>query len=60
MSTKRFTELLNIINESEEEFNKFYEKGNNAAGTRIRKAMLELKNLGQEIRTEIQSIKNKG
>ena len=37
---------------------KFYEKGNGAAGTRVRKSMQELKGLAQEIRSEVTSKKN--
>ena len=33
--------------------------GNQAAGTRVRKGMQDLKNLAQEIRVEVQDIKNK-
>jgi hypothetical protein len=36
---------------------KFYEKGNKAAGTRLRKGMQELKKLAQEIRVEVQERK---
>ena len=32
--------------------------GNKSAGTRIRKAMQEIKVLAQEVRLEVQSIKN--
>lgn len=42
----------------EEDFAKFYDKSNQAAGTRVRKGMQELKNLAQDIRVEIQDIKN--
>jgi hypothetical protein len=42
----------------EADFEKFYDKGNQAAGTRVRKGMQELKNLAQEIRVEVQTIKN--
>ncbi|HEY0654889.1 MAG TPA: histone H1, partial [Chryseosolibacter sp.] len=38
---------------------KFYNKGNSAAGTRVRKGMQDLKNLAQAIRSEVQDIKNK-
>ena len=38
----------------------FDEKGNNAAGTRVRKAMQNLKELAQEIRVEVQKIKSDG
>ncbi len=41
-----------------EEFEKFYDQKNKSAGTRVRKGMQELKNLAQEIRTEVQNIKN--
>ncbi|MDX1522983.1 MAG: histone H1, partial [Anaerolineae bacterium] len=37
---------------------KFIDEGNKAAGTRVRKAMLELKNKAQDIRKEVQDIKN--
>lgn len=43
----------------EDDFNKFYDKQNQAAGTRVRKGMQDLKNLAQEIRIEVQDIKNK-
>ncbi|MEM8940015.1 MAG: histone H1 [Bacteroidota bacterium] len=56
---KRFEELKSMMNSLEEDFEKFYDKGNNAAGTRVRKGMQELKNLAQEIRLEVQDIKNK-
>ena len=32
--------------------------GNNTAGTRIRKAMQEIKTLAQQVRAEVQTIKN--
>ena len=43
----------------ERRFGKFYDGGNKAAGTRVRKGMLELKNFAQEVRVEVQEIKNK-
>jgi len=42
----------------EGDFEKFYDKKNSAAGTRVRKGMQELKNLAQSIRTEVQNAKN--
>lgn len=42
----------------ESDFEKFYDKKNSAAGTRVRKGMQELKNLAQSIRTEVQNAKN--
>jgi hypothetical protein len=57
---KRFNEIKDLVMSLESDFEKFYDKGNNAAGTRVRKGMQELKNLSQEIRVEVQDIKNKG
>jgi hypothetical protein len=42
----------------EADFEKFYDKNNQAAGTRVRKGMQDLKNLAQEIRLEVQNMKN--
>ncbi len=42
----------------EGDFDKFYDKGNAAAGTRVRKGMQDLKNMAQDIRKEVQDIKN--
>jgi hypothetical protein len=56
----RFSEVKNLVMSLEGDFEKFYEKGNQAAGTRVRKGMQELKNLAQDIRTEVQDKKNAG
>lgn len=56
----RFVELKGIVNSLEDDFAKFYEKGNKAAGTRVRKGMQELKDLAQTIRLEVQKAKNAG
>lgn len=42
----------------EDDFEKFYDKKNQAAGTRVRKGMQDMKNLAQEIRVEVQEMKN--
>jgi len=54
----RFSEVKDLILSLEGDFEKFYEKGNQAAGTRVRGGMQALKTLAQEIRTEIQDKKN--
>lgn len=54
----RFNEVQNLVNSLEADFEKFYEKGNNAAGTRVRKGMQALKTLAQDVRIEVQSKKN--
>lgn len=53
----RFQELKDLIGTFEKDFIKFYDKGNKSAGTRVRKAMNELKRKAQEIRKEVQEIK---
>ncbi|MCG8388540.1 MAG: histone H1 [Cytophagales bacterium] len=55
----RHDELKNLVQSLEADFEKFYDKGNNAAGTRVRKGMQDLKNIAQEIRVQVQDIKNK-
>ncbi|MFT5913783.1 MAG: hypothetical protein ACJAWV_003633 [Flammeovirgaceae bacterium] len=54
----RFEELKNLVTEMDGDFSKFYEQENQAAGTRVRKGMQDLKNLAQEIRLQVQEIKN--
>lgn len=54
----RFSEVQDLVNSLEGDFEKFYDKGNQAAGTRVRKGMQELKNLAQDIRVDVQNKKN--
>ena len=54
----RFSEVQNLVNSLEGDFEKFYDKGNNAAGTRVRKGMQALKTLAQDVRVEVQGKKN--
>ena len=56
----RLDELKNFIATLEEDFHKFYEKGNAAAGTRARKGLQGLKRLASDIRNDIQSKKQEG
>ncbi len=56
---KKFEELKALIATLDDDADKFYNKENNAAGTRLRKAMQDLKAIAQDIRTEVQDIKNK-
>ncbi len=54
----KFSELKNYVDELEADFEKFYSKANKAAGTRVRKAMQDLKKMAQEIRVDVQERKN--
>lgn len=56
---QKFQELKDLIASLEGDADKFYNKGNSAAGTRVRKGMQELKNIAQAIRAEVQELKNK-
>lgn len=56
----KFSEVKNLVMSLEADFEKFYDKGNQAAGTRVRKGMQDLKNLAQAIRTQVQDKKNAG
>ena len=53
-----FDELQNVINDCQTDVTKIVE-GNNSAGTRVRKAMQEVKRLAQDVRVEVQEQKNK-
>ena len=53
-----FGKLKDLVMALEGDFEKFYDKKNSAAGTRVRKGMQELKNMAQSIRTEVQDAKN--
>jgi len=54
----KFSKVRDLVMSLEGDFEKFYEKGNSAAGTRVRKGMQDLKNLAQELRKEVQDMKN--
>lgn len=56
----RVSELQGLVEGVSVEMEKFYDKGNKAAGTRARKGLQDLKKLAQEIRLEIQEKKNAG
>ena len=58
---KMLDDLEDLVYASRDELEKFEEqgRGSKAAGTRVRKAMLDIKKLAQEIRVAIQEIKNK-
>ena len=53
-----FDELQDAVNDCQTDVTKFID-GNNSAGTRVRKAMQEIKKLAQFVRVEVQEQKNK-
>ncbi len=56
---EKFEELKALIASIQDDADKFYNKANSAAGTRVRKGMQDLKNIAQAIRAEVQDLKNK-
>jgi len=50
---EKFEDLKAKLAEIESEAEKFYTKGNKAAGTRLRKGLQDIKNLAQEIRVDV-------
>ncbi|AZI24092.1 histone H1 [Pedobacter sp. G11] len=55
---EKFEKVKELVSAIEADATKFYDGGNGAAGTRVRKAMQDLKVLAQEIRAEVTEKKN--
>jgi hypothetical protein len=55
---EKFGKVKELIASIEADADKFYNKANSAAGTRVRKGMQDLKVLATEIRKEITDKKN--
>lgn len=56
---EKFQKVKELIAAVEADATAFYEKGNKAAGTRVRNAMQQLKVAASDIRKEVTEIKNK-
>lgn len=54
----KFKQLQSLVQGIEADADKFYNNGNGAAGTRVRKALQEIKGLAHEIRKDVTEIKN--
>lgn len=54
----RFEELKKLVEAAEVDFEKFYDKEVNAAGTRVRKHCQALAALCKEVRKEVTELKN--
>tara|TARA_A100001515_G_scaffold80209_1_gene63640 strand:+ start:793 stop:984 length:192 start_codon:yes stop_codon:yes gene_type:complete len=55
--TKLYNQMLVNLEKGINDLDKFNE-GNKAAGTRVRKNMQDIKNLAQQVRVEVQEMKN--
>lgn len=51
---EKFSDLQKKLDDMKTDIEKFYSKGQNAAGTRLRKSLNELKKVASDIRKEIQ------
>ena len=58
-SFDKFKELKALVDGLGADADKFFVKGNSAAGTRVRKGLQDIKNLSQDLRLGIQELKNK-
>lgn len=56
---EKFNQLKELIASIEADADKFYNKNNKAAGTRVRTGFQKVKSLAQEIRNEVTELKNK-
>ena len=56
--TNLLEQMITLLEETRDDHDKFFERRNNAAGTRVRKTMQEVKTLAQELRLEVQENKN--
>ena len=55
---EQINQLTALHAQAQTEAEAFYTKGNKAAGTRLRKVMMDIKKLTDEIRKDVQAIKN--
>ena len=53
-----YSELEALLADMKDDFTKFFEKGNQSAGTRVRAKMLILAQKAKEVRKQVQEIKN--
>jgi len=57
---ENYNKLKGLVASMEADADKFFNSGNSAAGTRVRKSLQEIKTLAQEIRNEVTAKKNEG
>lgn len=53
----KYQQLVDFMKGLETDFHKFYEKGQAAAGTRVRKGLSEMRKLCQDVRKDVQDVK---
>jgi Histone H1-like protein Hc1 len=55
---EKINEIRSMLDAMGKDLEKFYSKGQNSAGTRLRKALNDVRKKCQEMRNEIQSIRS--
>lgn len=55
---EKYLQLVEFVKTLEGDVIKFYEKGQSAAGTRLRKGLSDLKKMAQDIRNDVQDVKS--
>ncbi len=53
----KYEDLIQAVQNLHTDFEKFYEKGQAAAGTRLRKGLSELRKMAQDVRKDVQEVK---
>ena len=51
-------EMINLLEAVKTDYDKFYGNGNASAGTRVRKAMQQIKTSANDVRVHVQATKN--
>lgn len=54
----KYNELADLVASLQGDFEKFYDKGNKAAGTRVRAGMAQIAAWAKAARAEVQNMKN--
>lgn len=55
---ENYEKIKELVESMQKDMEAFYEKGNKSAGTRVRNACQDLKKLAQDLRVNVQGIKN--
>ena len=51
------SDMITLLTEVQTDYSKFYVDGNSSAGTRVRKAMQQIKTSAGDVRTHVQATK---
>jgi hypothetical protein len=57
--SEKYEELVKFVQALDTDVQKFYDKGQAAAGTRLRKSLSDLKKMAQDMRNDVQDLKTK-